>query len=67
MGHVFGHPVYIWISYTNSGYIRHYGPGSLLLSCDNIRNRSEVELMSLQEKAFNPVLCMNSVILDFKP
>ena len=30
---------YIWVVYSNSGYIRHYGPNSLLLCCD-IGNRS---------------------------
>ena len=31
---------YIWIVYCASGYIRYYGPDSLLLQCDDIRNRS---------------------------
>ena len=31
---------YIWIVYSNSVYIRHYGPDSLLLQCDDIKNRS---------------------------
>ena len=35
---------YIWIVYYDSGYIRHYGPDSLLLQGDDIRNRSIVQL-----------------------
>ena len=29
---------YIWLVYSNSGYIHHYGPNSLLLCCDDIEN-----------------------------
>ena len=46
--------------YSNSGYIRHYGPGNLLLYCDNIVNGS---MRATQEQLQNDTVKIMAVLV----
>ena len=57
---------YIWVVYSDFGYIRHYGQNSLLLCCDDIGNRSTKKLhLAGEAKSFLINGCYFSVVLSF--
>ena len=45
-----------WIVYANSGYIRHYGPNSLLLCHDDIGNKFIAENVFMVQNLLGKVL-----------